>query len=169
MRIPQLLLLLVISPAAFAFDFKGFTIGAPAKPEEVKEKLGVKCGLGSGGSQVCNGRVTVGKEPAQMNMVINPSGIIQRIRLSLSPNAFEIIAPLLTEKFGAPTKTERGEVQNRMGAKFDQTSMLWRGENGVEVIYQKYTGSLDSSSLYFSTAEDRELMLNSRGDRRGDL
>lgn len=160
--------LLLLSASAIALDFKGITIGAPATSEQVLEKLGVKCGAGVNEIQVCNGTVTIARESARMNLVINASGIIQRIALSLSPKAFDIVAPLLIEKFGPPTKTDRSELQNRLGAKFDQVVHFWR-EGDAEVVYRKYEGSIDSSSLYFSTKEDRDLLSQRKANRRGDL
>jgi len=104
-----------------------------------------------------------------MNLVINGQGIVQRIHLSLSSSSFETIAPLLIEKFSPPIRTDRGEVQNRMGAKFEQVNHLWKGENGVEVYYSKYAGTIDKSSLSFTTKEDRELMGKSKANRRSDM
>jgi hypothetical protein len=153
---------------AVALDFKGIAVGEPATAELVLDKLGVKCGAGASGMQVCNGAVTIARESAKMNLVINAAGIVQRIDLSLSPQAFEVVAPLLIEKFGPPAKTDRSEVQNRLGAKYEQVIHLWR-EGDAEALYRRYAGSLDSSSLYFSTKEDRDLLSKRTATRRGDI
>ncbi len=53
--------------------------------------------------QVCNGDITIAREPASMNLVISPKGIVQRIALTLSPDVFDEVAPELIRKFGKPT------------------------------------------------------------------
>lgn len=159
----------LLSCSAFAFDFKGIKIGAPATADQLREKLGVTCGKGAGEMQVCNGPVTVAREPAKLNLVIAPTGLVQRIELTLSPSSFDVVAPELIGKFGTPAKTERGQVQNRMGATFEQVHHLWVGEDETEVFYSKYASSLDRSRLYFSTKEDRDLLGKSKTDRGGDI
>ena len=165
----RLFLTLILLPAsAIAFDFKGIAIGSPATPEQVLEKLGVKCGAGANEIQVCNGSVTIARESARMNLVINAAGIVQRIDLTLSPLSFDLLAPILIEKYGPPTKTDRSELQNRMGAKFDQVVHFWL-DGDAQVLYQKYAGATDSSNLYFSTKEDRDLRSQRTANRRGDI
>jgi hypothetical protein len=153
---------------AVALDFKGIVVGEPATPEQVLEKLGVECGAGFNGIRVCNGAVTIAREGAKMNLVISAAGVVQRIDLTLSPRSFEVVAPLLIEKFGEPAQTGRSELQSRLGAKYQQVVLLWR--NGeVEAVYSKYAGSIDSSRLYFSTKEDRERLSGRTSNRRGDI
>ena len=164
-----LFLLLFVPLCANAFDFKGVVIGAPATPELINEKLGVSCGVGFEGIQVCNGTVTIARESARMNLVISSTGVVRRINLTLSPAVFDVIAPLLVEKFGPPEKIKRGEVQNRMGAKFDQVEYYWQNSTGHQVIYEKYAGSLDSTTLNFSTREDREKLQVPKASRKNDL
>ena len=171
MSIVRLLILLFFTPLAFAYDFKGIAIGEPATPDLVQEKLGVECGLGGSGRdmQICNGDVTIAGESAYMNLVISPLGVVQRIHLSLSPDAFDIVAPLLVEKFGPPSSTDRSEIQNRMGAKFDQVIYLWEDKHENQILYSRYSGSVDTSSLNFSTEEDREMIKKVMGDPKSDI
>lgn len=169
MRLPLFAVCMLLPLSAFGFDFKGIKIGALATPEQVQEKLGVKCGAGANAAQVCNGTVTIARETARLNLVINSAGVVQRMHLMLSPEAFDIVAPMLISKFGPPTKTSHSQIQNRMGAKFDQVRYWWQGEGDTEVDYSRYTGTLDSSTLYFSTKEDRELLGKLKGNRAGDI
>lgn len=166
---PLLFFLLVVPLAANAFDFKGIAIGALTTPEQINEKLGVKCGAGIEGRQICNGVVTVGREAARMNLVIDKVGIVQRINLSMAPASFDVVAPLLIEKFGLPTSTKTGDLQNRMGAKFEQITHLWQGPGELEVFYTKYAGSIDASTLNFSTKQDRDMLGAGRENRKGDI
>ncbi len=64
MRLIALTVALVAPVSALAFDFKGITIDAYATPEQVLEKLGVKCGAGANSMQVCNGNITIARESA---------------------------------------------------------------------------------------------------------
>ena len=168
-QVRLILCLLVLPVSALAFDFKGVAVGSPATAEQVLEKLGVTCGAGANAMQVCNGTVTIAREPARMNLVISANGIVQRIDLTLAPEAFEVVAPLLIERFGEPTKTDRSEIQNRMGAKFEQVTHFWGGQGDSEVLFRKYAGTGNSSTLYFSTKEDRDLRAKPKTNRRGDI
>lgn len=71
--------------------------------------------------------------------------------------AIERVAPLPIERFGEPTKTDRSEIQNRMGAKFEQVTYFWAGKGDSEVLFRKYAGTVNSSALHSSTKEDRDL------------
>lgn len=119
--------------------------------------------------QICNGDVTVAREPASMNLVISPKGTVQRIALILSPDAFDEVAQELMRKFGKPASTSRTTVQNRMGAKYLQIVHLWTDKDGVQVLYMKYAGTLERSTLNFSTKADRTMLNKGRENRAGDL
>jgi hypothetical protein len=169
MRVPLALAISLVCGHAHGFDFKGIELGAPTTTEQVRQKLGVTCGKGAAEMQVCNGYVTVAREPADLNLVIGVHGVVQRMHLTLSPDAFEVVAPELIGKFGNPTNTDRRKVQNRMGATFEQVVYLWAAEDGSQVLYSKYASRLDRSSLYFSTKADRDLLGKSKANRAGDI
>ncbi len=164
MRVALVYAVFFLSSQCWAFDFKGVVVGAFATPDDIYRRLGVSCGEGYEGVQVCNGEVTIAHEPASMNLVISPKGIVQRIALTLSPDAFDDVAPELIQKFGEPTRVTHSIVQNRMGAKYPQTVYLWSGKGGIQMLYMKYSGTLDRSTLDFSTKADRVLL---QGDKRG--
>jgi hypothetical protein len=144
--------------SAWAFDFNGIAIGDPATPAQIQERLGVACSEGSAETQICNGDVLLARAPATMNLVINSRGIVQRIDLTLAPEAFEEVARELIRKFGKPTRTSQSVIQSELGAKHAQTVHLWADKNGAQVLYMKYASALDRSRLYFSTKEDRGLL-----------
>lgn len=169
MRIAIMLAMLLLSRQAWAFDFKGITVGGSATPSDVQERLGVRCGEGYENMQICNGDVTVAREPASMNLVISPKGIVQRIALTLSPDAFDEVAPELVRKFGKPKSISHSAVQNRMGAKYPQVIYLWAAKDGTEVLYMKYAGTLDRSALNFSTKADRIMLRKDKEGRSGDI
>ncbi|MDO9165058.1 MAG: hypothetical protein Q7U13_03030 [Rhodoferax sp.] len=163
------LLILVLPVCSWSFDFKGIAVGKTATPDEIQQRLGVNCGVGYAAMQVCNGNVTVARESASINLVINPEGIVQRIALSLSPDAFDDVAPELIRKFGNPSSTSRSIVQNRMGAKYPQIVHLWSATDGTQVLYMKYAGTLERSSLNFTTEADRAMLSKGKESRSGDI
>lgn len=169
MRLALALAIFVLPLHAWCFDFKGITVGGAATPRDVQERLGVTCGEGYEEMQICNGDVTVAREPASMNLVISPKGIVQRIALTLSPDAFDEVAPELMRKFGKPASTSHTTVQNRMGAKYPQIVHLWSAKDGTQVLYMKYAGTLERSTLNFSTKADRAMLNKGRENRSGDL
>lgn len=169
MRSLSLSLALLLPLSCLAFDFKGLGIGKPGTPEQVQATIGVKCGIGANNRQVCNGPVTIANERGFINLVINSQGIIQRMALSLQPESFDLVAPLLIEKFGTPAATNRSTVQNRMGATFEQTIHMWHDDSENQVIYQRYSGRLTDSTLSFTTKEDREMLQRLRGDPKKDI
>lgn len=139
------------------FDFKGVYLDQPATPAEIKSKLGVDCGAGRPGFQICNGRVTVAGRNADMNLVIGQSGKVQRIALTFDTSSFNAVENALMQKFGAP-KVEIGQVQNRMGAKYDDRTDVWGEAPGPTVRLSQHAGSLDEASLRFWTEEDRVML-----------
>jgi hypothetical protein len=169
MRLLLILAILLACSQTFAFDFKGVAVGRSATASDIKEKLGVNCGEGYENMQVCNGDVTIAHAPAAMNLVISPKGIVERIALTISPDAFDEIAPELVRKFGKPTTITRSTVQNRMGAKYPQIRYLWAAKDGAEVLYIKYASTLDRSTLNFSTKADRTRLKKESIDRKGDM
>jgi len=154
---------------AHPFDFKGVTVGQPATPQVIQERLGVKCVAGANALQVCNGVVTLAGTASDMNLVIGADGVVQRISLPFASDGFDTVERATNEKFGPPKSITHEKVQNRMGATFDNVSYTWKATGGVEVLLSKYVGRVDSSLLYFSTTTDRELLENIEKQRSKDL
>lgn len=177
MKMLKIALVLVVLPAVAAeprstvYDFKGVEIGVPATPQDVESKLGIKCGVGGKHNQlqVCNGATTVAKERAKLNLVIGPTGLVERILLTIDADSFDSVEPEIVRKFGSPTKRETPTIQNRYGAIFQQTIDTWAGENGVRVEFKRYAGNVEDASLYFSTESDRRLLRGDDEDRSGDI
>ena len=154
-----LAVLLSWSASVHAFEFAGIAIGKPGTPELVWSRLNVNCGFGAIG-QVCNGKVDFEKESARVNLVIGDNGIVQRINLSFSPGDFETTEAKLIRQFGKPYQTQRSVATNRFGVSFQQVKHAWVSKEGNAVILTKYDGAGDSSTLYFSTPEDRKLLMS---------
>lgn len=168
-----LMFLFSVSVSVWAFDFKGIIVGDAATPTQILERLGAACPeekpSEDQGMQVCSGYVTVARESAFMVLHVSPEGIVQSISLTLSPDAFEAVAPELIRKFGKPRSTSRPIVQNKMGATFAQVVHLWTAKNGTQVTYMKYTTTVEESGLYFSTKAYRRVLSKDKENRSGDL
>ncbi|MND44810.1 hypothetical protein D3C80_356590 [compost metagenome] len=135
------------------FDFKGIVVGAPATLRTIKQKLGVDCGAGYAGMQVCNGTVTIAGVIADMNLVISKTGKVQRISLSFSSKFYEQVEDAMFKKFGKPGVNQTSEVQNGYGAKFIQRELLW-GDTPNTVVMMKYANKVTDSFIMFSSAEE---------------
>lgn len=155
--------------SASAFDFKGIELGAPSTPNVISEKLGVSCGEGAKGMQICNGSVTIAKESATMNLVISHSGIVQRIALTLPSETFDVVSEAMVEKFGKPDQDMRSELQNGFGAKFTQRTLFWLKKDGRGLMYSRYGKDVKTSSIYFGTKEDVEMLRAPKENRKSDL
>lgn len=73
------------------------------------------------------------------------------IRINLHSQAFTNIAPLLSEKFGPPTATELGSVQNSYGAVFANETLRWENSTGSIIFVQRHN-DVKSSVLIYSLA-----------------
>jgi hypothetical protein len=152
-----LLIGLFFSLQAHAYDFKGIEIGAPATMDQIKEQTGVKCGAGAAGMKVCTGYSTIVGGQAFTNIVLDDSGIVQRILVDFDSKDYDQVAAALVEKFGSPTRRDVSTIQNRAGAQFAQVTMKWEsGDN--HVLLERYSSKITRSMLYMSTQKDRELM-----------
>lgn len=60
------------------------------------------------------------------------------------PNAFESVVSTMETKYGKAT-VSKSDIQNRMGAHFEDESAIWTGANGI-ILYKKYSDKLDLPS-----------------------
>ncbi|NOT65290.1 MAG: hypothetical protein HOP06_04540 [Methylotenera sp.] len=173
-------------------DFKGLVLGELASTEQIENTLNagcksqinescndseltiyestkIKCGEGGNGGKVCNGFTTIAGERAEANIVIGSSGKLQRVWLRTSSYSFDSISDELIKKFGKPSRVKNSNVQNRFGATYPQKELVWKGANSATLNFEKYGSKLDESSLYFSTKEDLEMLLNKSKTVKNDL
>ena len=173
----NLLILICLLGAAcpsLALDFKGVVVGAHSTPESVESELGgdsktVHCGSGLDGMQICNGYTTVAGAVAKLNLVIDSGGQVIRIDLHFPSAFFERVEEAVLEKQGKPLKTDRSQVQNRMGATFTNISHQWIAKNKTTLTLTKYASGLDSSDLYFGSPADTALFESLKKQRAHDL
>lgn len=157
------------------FDFRGVRIGDMATPGAVEQALrdkdssfiaGVKCDVGVRGAQVCNGITVIAGAPAEVNALIDASGRLIRIRMSFPSDYFELVARGAEEKYGKPTTSASESVQNRMGAAFLNTTLVWGDLNGNYIQLSKYGNTVDRGFIYFGTRQDTALLNRVNDDSR---
>jgi len=91
-------------------------------------------------------------------------GVVWTINLSgIRPPAFDIVESTMETKYGKPVLS-RTDIQNKMGAHFEQAIALWNGLD--HIVYEKYTERLDyPSKLTFYSADawaKRESLVDSK-------
>jgi hypothetical protein len=157
------------------FDFRGLRVGGLAAPAEVERAMkdkdipdmgGVKCGAGSNAVQACNGVAIVAGTVAYANLLIDASGRLIRINLSFPSEDFEQVARGAAEKYGKPTGSSSASVQNRMGATFENTTLIWGDLKGEYIQASKYGNTIDKGYIYFGTAQDTALQRQVQDDSR---
>ena len=161
------------------FVFKGIEVGGIASPAELEKALfvdspikgipSVKCGAGSGAMQVCNGWTSAAGISALCNAVITGNGQVIRISLSIPSDFFDTATQGAIQKYGKPTKTTSSTVQNRMGASFENTTLVWGDEKGSYILMTKYGSTIDHGIIYFGSAEDTALLKQSTAPKSGDF
>jgi hypothetical protein len=161
------------------FVFKGIEVGGIASPAELEKALfvespikgipSVKCGAGAGAMQVCNGWTSAAGISALCNAVITGNGHVIRISLSIPSDFFDTAAQGAIQKYGKPTKATSSTVQNRMGASFENTTLVWGDEKGSYILMTKYGSTIDHGIIYFGSAEDTALLKQSTAPKSGDF
>lgn len=153
---------------AHAFDFKGVELGASVSPNEITEKLGIKCGAGLNGIQVCSGRVTIAKASAFMILNISEMGKVYKIVMSFDSLNFEDVQDALVKKFGEPSSSDHSTIHNRAGATFNQTSDVWI-DGGNKVTLERYGSTVTKSFLEFLTPEALEKFKEKHANKLSDI
>lgn len=169
MRKIILTLAFMIPLNGFSFDFKGVEIGGKSEPQEIFDKLGVECSEAYQSKFICNGYTTIATFRSYMNLVLTEKGYVQRIFLDFDSDGFETVAPLLVEKYGKPKSNKVSQLQNKMGAKFEQHVLFWIDKDENTVTLSRYGSKVDKSILSFSTKMDRDMMKALKGDPAKDI
>lgn len=80
-------------------------------------------------------------------------GRLSSISVSVRAADFDRLYDALKERFGPPMTVQESEVQNRMGAKFDNVEAAWRASGNVLLI-TKRTGRIETSRLEIEAAAE---------------
>jgi hypothetical protein len=165
--------------AVFALAFSAIAIDVWA---EVPDALiGIRLGMtineamaASGGLQCKQQRCfyfPVGPNPPTMGGAVVKHIAVQlfddsvaAVLVTFRENDYERVMAAAAERFGKPQNVQRSEIQNRLGAKFEQITTLW-SEMGRSLIASRYSGDLDSSSLMLMSKQFHEESKRAGADR----
>jgi hypothetical protein len=153
---------------AGAFELKGLVLGSPTTPDAVHQAMGVKCGEGANGMQVCNGPSSIGGVSGYANIVINAKGTLQRISFSFDSGSFFPLAEAFEEKYGKHA-TRRLAMQNGFGAKIDSVEKIWSKKDGRRIELEENSGRIGKALALFTTQEDRGLIDKVNKADRSDM
>lgn len=146
-------------PAMSADDpvFMGIRLGAPFNASSLPSCDGDGAGLcikSFARSAVVLGRTQVPSLHPMGILVLSPDGKAQDAAFSGSVENYQSVKTALTERFGKPSAADDSEVQNAMGAKFDQEQVSWDISTMRIVLVKRSNRNLHEFSI---RAVDREL------------
>ena len=135
-------------PAAF----RDIPWGSP--PSFVKEKLpDLVC------TKLCVGYLAIGQVRGVLTRIeFETGGGMDYVYLSFPSASFYQIKVAFVERYGEPTAQRSQDVQNRMGARFENEILEWNGEK-VIINLQKYSSNLTDSRATIQTVEGRRARL----------
>jgi hypothetical protein len=147
-RLLVLILLLVFSVAAAAFDLKGISIGEESNQEAIEKALGLECLEGKDTKLYCAGVSTLAGKKVTIRVQIDKSQIVAGIILGFNPDDSTSIREALLNKYGKPHAQQLSVITNRVGEKFDQEEIAWEDKLSI-VSYSKYYKITSEGSIHF--------------------
>ena len=148
-----LLICLLASAPAFAFDFKGIEVGNKYDLASLSNKHGLACDrMFTGEAYYCKGNTTIVGADAKIFISLNLDFYIDSITVNFDPSNFEVVKTAMLDKFKKPTTNKNGTVQNGMGATFQQNILEWNNETGLMTLY-KYYEKVSESTLFIISKE----------------
>lgn len=147
--------------AGYALDLKGVRLGMTI--EELQQAFPAgKPGRAAPGQMWCASATacsvnvgTLGGVPTNLQVTFLDGKVAHVYSGNLYPPNFEQVAEALKTKFGAPTTCTMGEVQNRMGGKFDNPNYVWKFPDG-ELRASKFmpgAPTLENSQVEIDSSE----------------
>jgi hypothetical protein len=143
--------------AAPAWDepagFRDIPWGAP--PSLVKEKLPtLRCGQAD-----CSGRLMIGEVEVHATFEFLTGGGLDSVSLAFPSANFYQIKTAFLERYGEPTKRRSEALQNRMGEKFQNEILEWKGEK-VLIDLHRYSSKVTASRATIGTVEGWQTRLD---------
>ncbi|MBU1206459.1 MAG: hypothetical protein KKH04_05960 [Proteobacteria bacterium] len=159
--------LLCVSTSVLAqsepFEFKGITLGSDIAAIEGNSRFSCRDSNSPGADQTCSLREgeTIAGAPVSALLLTFYGRKLHGIYIWFDAKHFPQVAGALKEKYGeGDLKTK--EVQNRMGATFENRIYTWR-KPGATLHVERFAGKLDRSSVIFRT----DFAIEEFGRRRG--
>jgi hypothetical protein len=72
------------------------------------------------------------------------------ISATFNSRQFDYMRPLFIERYGEPTGASKKIIQNAMGAKFENETIIWDGK-AVVITFQKFSGKITESGFNLCT------------------
>ena|GEM_PF-869433 len=150
-------LLLLLSSVAFAqepsFDFKGILLGSDISAVERSSRFSCRSTKDPIADRICSLKSDEKETIAGMRlhslMLYYYAGKLETISISLDEKHFSQVIAALVEKYGqGATRTE--QVQNRLGAAFENKIYSWR-RNNATLQAKRYAAKLDTSEVIYRT------------------
>ena len=154
-------LVLVLAAPVVAWDepagFRDLPWGASA--ETIKEKIPeLKCGeRNSIGRSSCSGILKIGPVVVTAWLRLLPTGF-DSVTLGFPSDSFEALKQIFGERYGQPTDQRSIPVQSRVGARYENIILEWRGEK-VVIELRRFGGTLREGGATIMTraSHDEEL------------
>jgi hypothetical protein len=151
------LLSLLHLPAA-GFTICDVEVGKAITVEQVRRAMFVRCNAGWAGLTVCSGTARLAERTATANVVIDKTGVVQRIRLHPETNHYDIVLAHLHAQYGRPRTSDRTASRDARGFFDTQETNTWATPSGHEMVLVKLSAVPNRSLLYVGTAADRALL-----------
>jgi len=164
---------LLLSSTAYAVDqleFKGFVLGADLASVQNTGRFRCENSTSSIADTICSlvygEKETIAGNPVSNLMMFFYSNKLETIAVYFQEKYFADVASALTEKYGQGEVTE-SVVQNKMGASFENKSILWHvGAATVEA--RRYAGRIDKSSVIYKTDSSTTEFMRRKGSSAKD-
>lgn len=157
MRLARLGALLLLSSVASAQDspleFKGIALGSDISTVESSGRFSCRDSQSPLADRMCylklREKETIAGAPVRVLLLHYYSGKLERITVAFDEKHFSQVTAALMEKYGqGQLKTE--EVQNRMGATFENKTYSWR-RGAATLQARRYSSKLDTSTVMYGT------------------
>ncbi len=158
MRYPAATLVALLHLPAAAFTICGVEVGKATTVAQVRQAMQVRCNAGWGGLTVCSGTARLAERTAAANVVMDKSGVVQRIRLHPETNHYSMVLAQLRAQYGSPKVSTRTASRDARGFADTQETTVWSTSSGHELVLLKLSAVPDRSLVYVGTAEDRALL-----------
>lgn len=104
------------------------------------------------GERACIGKTTYATVPATVFYALW-SGRVEVARASFSPSAYASVIEALRARYGAETSADVHDVTTRAGQVYRNLLAKWTLPDGVELVAEKYAGSITQSTVTLSPAD----------------
>jgi hypothetical protein len=84
-----------------------------------------------------------------------------QVLMTIEPAQFETLLDVFTKKYGNPFEVKEYDIQNRMGAKFNQKEVYWKNGDR-KIILSCYTETVDKGRVAFFSIEDENQLQKER-------